>query len=296
MAQPPFDAKQHNRAWLYSLSAAVMLLLGGSAWAQQRIVSIGGDITETVFALGAGPNVVATDTTSQFPTVVKKLPKVGYLRGLSAEGLLSMRPDLVIISGAAGPETTLDLLRGSGVNIVEFASEYHPQIIHRKIDGIAQVLQRTQAAQALHQQVNADLQRLRSTTPSLGDERSMLFFATLRDGAPRAAGRDTAAQGLIDLLGGDNVFAQRSGYKSLSLEAAVQADPDWILVLRNYAMQDQGAADAARHPALALTRAATEGRIFMVDVEPLLQFGPRTPAAALELLQAMLRQKQPTQP
>lgn len=274
---------------------AILLLSGAPAWAQQRIVTVGGDITETVFALGAGPKVVATDTTSHYPIAVEDLPKVGYLRGLSAEGLLSMRPDLIIISGAAGPETTLELLRGSGVNIVEFASEYHPQIIHQKIDGIAKALQRTAAAPALHRQVDSDLQRLAQATPQLGSDRTMLFFATLSDGAPRAAGRDTAAQGLIDLLGGKNVFAQRSGYQSLSLEAAVQAEPDWIFVLRNYAMQDSSAAQAARHPALALTRAAREGRIFMVDVEPLLQFSPRTPAAALELLQTMLRQKPPSQ-
>lgn len=296
MGQTMHPVVRSPRVWACCLAVLAALLLSVPAWAQQRIITIGGDITETVYALGAGQQIVATDTTSHFPRAAQDLPRVGYLRGLSAEGLLSMRPDLLIISGAAGPEATLQLIRRSGVSLLEFASEYDPSIIHHKIDRIAQALQRTDAARALHRQVNADLEQLRATRMQLAEQRSVLFFATLRDGAPRAAGRDTAAQGLIDLLGGENVFAQQSGYKSLSLEAAVQADPDWILVLRNYAMQDQGAADAARHPALALTRAARQGRIFMVDVDPLLQFGPRTPAAALDLLHAMLSLVQPSSP
>jgi iron complex transport system substrate-binding protein len=80
-----------------------------------RIVAVGGDVTEILYALGADALIVATDTTSLYPSAALQTPKVGYLRSLAAEGILSLEPTLVIAAGGAGPPETLAQLRDAGV-------------------------------------------------------------------------------------------------------------------------------------------------------------------------------------
>ncbi|MBL4906118.1 MAG: ABC transporter substrate-binding protein, partial [Sneathiella sp.] len=63
-----------------------------------RIVSVGGALTEMLYALGESARIVGADTTSYYPLAAKELPKVGYQRNLSAEGILSLKPDLLLIN------------------------------------------------------------------------------------------------------------------------------------------------------------------------------------------------------
>ena len=72
-----------------------------------RIVSVSGATTEIVYALGAEKQLVGSDTTSLFPAAALQTPKVGYMRQLSAEGLLSLKPDAVITTHEAGPAAVL---------------------------------------------------------------------------------------------------------------------------------------------------------------------------------------------
>mgnify|MGYP002397398202 FL=1 len=85
----------------------------------QRIVSVGGDVTEIIFALGLGDRVVAVDTTSQYPPdAVKEKKSVGYMRALSTEGVLSVAPTLIVASADAGPPEVVAALKGSTVPFV----------------------------------------------------------------------------------------------------------------------------------------------------------------------------------
>lgn len=77
--------------WLLSL--LFVLPLGASA--SERIVSIGGDVTEIVYALGAEQQLIARDSTSLHPQAAAALPDVGYMRQLNAEGILSDRKSVV---------------------------------------------------------------------------------------------------------------------------------------------------------------------------------------------------------
>eukprot|EP01136_Pigoraptor_vietnamica_P034580 Opistho-1_new@98715 len=73
-----------------------------------RLVTVSGAITEVVFALGAESMLVGSDTTSVWPEAALRTPKVGYMRQLSAEGLLSLRPSAVIATHEAGPPLVFD--------------------------------------------------------------------------------------------------------------------------------------------------------------------------------------------
>jgi iron complex transport system substrate-binding protein len=83
-----------------------------------RIVSLNGDITEVIFALGLGKSVVATDTSATYPAGAAALPKIGYQRTLNAEGILSFSPTVVIGNVDAGPPPVIQQLRDASVPVV----------------------------------------------------------------------------------------------------------------------------------------------------------------------------------
>ena len=82
------------------------------------IVSVGGPVTEIIYALGEQDRLVGRDTTSVYPPEANDLPNVGYMRALSAEGVLSLSPDLILARSTSGPPVTLDQLAASSVPIV----------------------------------------------------------------------------------------------------------------------------------------------------------------------------------
>ncbi len=269
---------------IVAIVAILAVQITPGAHAQDRVVSVGGDLTEIIYALGAGERIVATDSTSVYPEAAGQTPKVGYLRRLSAEGVLSVEPDLVLVSGAARPREAVAQIRAAGVRMIEMEPDYTIGGVLEKTRIVAETLGleargRTFAAEI--ERAWADAQR---AMDALDISPSVLFFAATPDGAPRAAGADTAADGVIRLIGGRNVFADHSGYKSLSLEAAVAADPDIILIMTHHADRVGGAEAVYAHPALSLTTAAKERRIFFVDQLSVMQFGPRMPAAIASLV------------
>src|SRR5690606_11549612 len=83
-----------------------------------RIVSVGGAVTEILYALGLADRVVAVDSTSLYPQAVRAKPNVGYMRQLSAEGVLGLNPSLVLASEASGPQETLAVLEAASVPLV----------------------------------------------------------------------------------------------------------------------------------------------------------------------------------
>ncbi|MEM6539171.1 MAG: ABC transporter substrate-binding protein [Pseudomonadota bacterium] len=271
-----------GRHLLFSFIATLLFVSPASA--QDRIVSVGGDVTEIIFALGEGDRVAAVDTTSVYPAETADLPKVGYMRQLSAEGVLSAEPDLIIISGAAGPETALQLLRDSGVPIIEMETEYTVDSIIEKTRRTAEAIGRAEEGETLVEQIKADWADAQKIMGDLDFSPSALFIAATQDGAARAAGAETAANGVIDLIGGENVFSDYTGYKTLSLEGAVAADPDIILMMVHHAGRIGGKENVAKHPALSLTNAAQTDNIYFVDQLEVMQFTPRTPKAVAALV------------
>ncbi|MCX7740062.1 MAG: ABC transporter substrate-binding protein, partial [Meiothermus sp.] len=84
----------------------------------ERIVSLDGVTTEILFALGVGDKVVGRDTSSYYPAAVNKLPTVGYQFQLNAEGILALRPTLVLGREDARPPQVFDQLAAAGVTVV----------------------------------------------------------------------------------------------------------------------------------------------------------------------------------
>jgi len=270
--------------------ASAVLALGSVATAQDedhRIVSVGGDVTEIVYALGHGEHVVATDSTSVYPPEARETPKVGYVRQLAAESLLSLNPSLLILGGAAGPEPVVEQLRALGVNMLELDTEYTIDAVRHKVEQVAGALGEAEAGAAMIADINADWAEFQQIVARTDSRPTALFFASLGDGGPRAAGTGTAAHAVLEYLGVENAFGDRQGYRALSTEAAVAADPDFIFVMSHNARLLGGLEAVGSDPALALTSAGRNGRIIAVDSVRIMSFGPRFAEGMVEAALAL---------
>ena len=131
----------------FAAAAAVVVPVG----AQQppRIVAVGSSITEIIYALGAEKLLVGVDTTSMYPEAARALPQVGYMRALSAEGVLSLRPTLIIATTAAGPPGALDQLKATGIEVLILPDLYDYDSVITKIAAVGKVTGKVAQADAM---------------------------------------------------------------------------------------------------------------------------------------------------
>lgn len=249
-----------------------------------RIVSVGGAVTEVVFALGFADNVVAVDSTSQYPRAVREKLDVGYMRRLSAEPILGLAPSVVLAVEDAGPETALNQLRESGVPVVLVPDDPSYDGVLKKIELIAAALDVEEKGREVATTLRADFNRLNDAVGSVGKRPKVLFLLSIgQGGAPLAGGRDTSADGIIRLAGGTNAVDAFESFKPLSPEAAVLAAPDVLLVTDRTLELLGGKAGLLGLPEISLTPAAQQGRVVAIDGLLLLGFGPRTGQAVRTL-------------
>jgi iron complex transport system substrate-binding protein len=273
------------------VAGAVLGVAGAPAAAdgvdRSRIVAVGGDVTEIVFALDAGDRLVAVDSTSQYPAAARELPDVGYLRRLSAEPILSLQPDRVLAAEDAGPPQALDQLRDAGVEVTTVPDIPTPQGVVRKVRRVAAALGLEPRGRALAARLERRFAALSDRLAAVSDKPRVLLLLSVGRGTPMTAGTDTAADGIIRLSGGANAVQGLSGYKPLSPEAMVEAAPDVVLVTHRTLEQLGGERALLDRPALSATPAGRTGRVVAMDGLLLLGFGPRTPTAIAELAEAL---------
>ncbi|WP_309799763.1 heme/hemin ABC transporter substrate-binding protein [Inquilinus ginsengisoli] len=268
---------------LLAIAAAALLSAALPARAEppQRVVVAGGDLTEIVYALHAEGRIVGVDTTSLYPPAARTLPQVGYLRQLSAEGVLSLGPDLVLTTASAGPPAVLEQIRSAGTALDILKEGFTADAVIAKIEGVEAAL--GLADQGLSQGVRADFAAVAEAVAKAPTQPRVLFVLSLTAGAPLGGGSGTAADGVIRLAGGTNAVGEVERYKQLSPEAVAAAAPD-VVVIASHAVEANGGIDAiAKLPVFAETPAGKNGRVIQMDSLYLLGFGPRTPQAARDL-------------
>lgn len=259
--------------WLVFLAVVTSTAFAGTP---ARIVSVGGAATETVFALGAGGSVVGVDTSSVYPEEASSLPQVGYQRMLSAEGIASLKPDMVILASTAGPHAAVDQLEKLGIPLLRLKEGYDIESTLARVQQIGKALDQTSHAGEICRKIEADAAAI--AAPRHPPQR-VLFVMSAGGGAPMVAGTGTAADAAIRLSGGANAGADFSGYKQLSSEALVALDPE-VVVTTSRTMK--AAASGELLPGLSLTTAGKNNRMIVMDDLYLLGFGPRTGEALAE--------------
>jgi iron complex transport system substrate-binding protein len=231
---------------------------------------------------------VAVDTSGKEIDGMGDKPDVGYVRMLGAEGILSQKPDLFLVSGEAGPSPVLEQVRAAGVDVVVVPNGHSLDNIDDTIRAVATATGRTEDGDKLITRVETDLQTLRATTTSGDRERpGVVFLLARHGGALMAAGSDTAAHAMIEASGGRNICADFTGYQPLSAEVFAAATPDFVIVSESVGGND--AELLAIVPGLGSAQAAGELRVIRVDDAAFLGFGPRAPSAAAEVALALRR-------
>jgi iron complex transport system substrate-binding protein len=252
-----------------------------------RIVSIGGAVTETIYALGLEGRIVGVDTTSLYPPeALKRAPNVGYMRALSAEGILSLKPSSVIAIDGSGPPAALKLVSDGGVPLTMIHDEPSPDGIAAKIETIGKLMGVEEKAVTLADETRARFALVEHMRPQTPKPPRVLFILSLQNGRPMVGGRGTAADAIIRLAGAANAAETIDGYKPMTDEGVIAAAPDVILKMNNGNMVG-GRDDIFSLPAFAATPAATNRTLIGMDGLYLLGFGPRTPDAARDLRAAL---------
>lgn len=247
-----------------------------------RIVSIGGSITEIVYALGEERHLVARDSTSSYPEEAQKLPDVGYMRALSPEGVLSVNPSGILALQGSGPKEAVDVLKKSSVPFIEVPDRFNHEGILEKIRIVGKALGVEAKAEKLAAETDAKLTAAEKQTASIKERKRVLFVLSTQGGKILAAGGDTAADGIIRLAGAVNAVEGFSGYKGMTDEAIISAKPDVILTMKGGGppiSEDELFAN----PAVASTPAGTNRKMVSMWGGYLLGFGPRTAEAIHDL-------------
>nr|WP_246748538.1 ABC transporter substrate-binding protein [Rhizobium setariae] len=271
-----------------ALATSAALAEGQKPVDTSRLVSIGGAVTEIVYALGEGDKLIARDSTSFYPHEAMKLPDVGYMRALSPEGVLSVNPSAILMIQGSGPKETLDVLSKASVPLVTIPEGYDKDAIIAKIKAVGTALNVEDKADDLAAKVAADVDVAQASAAKIPEDKRkrVLFVLTMQNGKIMAAGQHTAADGILKMSGAINATAAFHGYKPLNDETIIEAKPDVILMMRD---NGPGVSDAEvlANPAIALTPAGKNRALIRQSGMTLLGFGPRTAEAIRELSKAL---------
>jgi len=263
----------------------------------QRWISSGGSLSEWVVVLGGEKHLVGVDSTSQHPASLRELPSIGYQRQLAAEGMLALRPEVLIGSEEMGPPPVLAQLRGAGVQVEMLSSTPDLDSLHSSLQRIGALLGEPQRAEQTFAAYQQRLQQQADWLQAAQRQQAapgVLLLLGHAGGSPLAGGKASAADWLIEHAGGRNL-ASHTGYKALSTEALLALDPE-VVIIADRSLAGDAARDALlkQNPALAATRAARNQRLVMLDPTLLVGgLGPRLPDGLAALSAAFYPASQP---
>ncbi|WP_053163328.1 heme/hemin ABC transporter substrate-binding protein [Pseudomonas brassicacearum] len=271
-----------------ALCVALLVNQGASA-AQlpQRWVSAGGAVSEWVSALGGESKLVGVDSTSQHPESLRALPSVGYQRQLSAEGVLSLRPQILVGTEEMGPPPVLAQIRSAGVQVELFSATPDLPALQGNLRHLGKLLGAEAEAARLFDLYQKQLtQQQARVTEAQRKQKApgVLLLVGSSGGKPLVAGKGTSADWLLQQAGGHNL-ATHSGYKSFSVETLASLNPQ-VLVFADRALSGEEARAALfrENPILSSTRAARDGRVMELDPTLLVGgLGPRLPQSLMTL-------------
>ena len=249
-----------------------------------RLISIGGALTEIIYLLKADAELVGVDTTSIYPAAATRLPNVGYTRSLSSEGILALRPTQLIATEDAGPPIVLKQMIDAGIPLSILPSGHQLIDVIDRVRTIGRLVHRTDAAQALVSRLLLEWNttQKRVANSKLNSTR-VLFILSQNPNQLMVGGEKTSASAMITYAGARNAISGFSGFKPLTPEAVIAANPDVLLLTDQGMKAIGGISGVLRLPGIKQTRAGKEQKVVSLEAMYLLGFGPRFPLAVAEL-------------
>lgn len=253
--------------------------------ANQRIVIAGGSLTEIVFALGAGDEVVGVDKTSSYPEKVKQLPQIGYWKLLNIEGVLSLKPTLFITLNDVEPDNVIEKVSESKVDVL--ALQRVPgtiELLYENIGKIASKLNKQKEGELLINRIKTNLADIQTKIATHPQKTKVLSLMSM-GGTNSVAGKNTTIDALIAIAGGENL-AKHNSFKSYTAESIIAINPE-VIILNKYSIDQLGGLDKiATIPGITETAAFKNNRITIIDDSYLFGIGPRVDEAAKLLFQS----------
>lgn len=268
------------RAWFACLFIALAGAChsGLAAATPQRVVSLGGSVTEIVYALKQGHTLIGSDLSSVYPEQALQLPRVGYYRSLPLEGLVSLRPDLILASEQAGPPDVLARVQQLGISVESVRDNGSLDGLYARIRAIAVALgvaeQGTELAKQVQANIDAALADAKRTLPAGNPVSAVMVLK--RTSQMMGAGANTTAGNLLRLAGLHNPLSAQPGYKPLSAEAVASMQPELIITTTSSIEAVGGKEAFLNTPGINLTPAAKRGQLLVIDDMLILGLGPRT--------------------
>lgn len=247
----------------------------------QRIVCLSKHLTEMVFALGKGHNIVAVDLSSTYPDSAKLLKTVGYHRALSPESIIAMDPDLVIHSNDIGPENVLPQITKAGLTIKAFGAANTFDSAKLLLTQLGNFFRAEHKADSICKKMDVDFAKAQEELNSrhIADTPSVMIihFGRANNVYFVMSGRNGVGDKMIKLAGGKTAHYDAKGARQISAEAIAESNPD-IIIATDYGFDQMGSMEkfATGVPGVSLTNAAKNKRIYRFEEHDLIYFGPRT--------------------
>lgn len=252
-----------------------------------RIVSVSKHLTEMLFALGKGHDIVACDLTSTFPDSTKLLPTVGYHRALNPEGIISMKPDLVIHSNDIGPANVITQLEKVGLTIKTFGAASSFDSAKLVLLELGKFFGAEVKVDSIINKMDNDMQKVKLLQTLMKDTPSVMIihYGQANNNFFVMSGRNGTGDKMIKSAGGRTAVYDAKGARQISAEAVAAANPD-IIIATNFGFDKMGGTieKFKTVPGVALTNAAKNNRIYRFEEHDLVYFGPRAPENVMKLM------------
>jgi iron complex transport system substrate-binding protein len=251
--------------------------------AQDRIITAGSAITETVCALGDCDKIVASDRTSLYPEKIQQLPSIGYRSGINAEGIISLKPTLIIAEKDYVEEAVLTQLSSTSIKLVIIDRKNNVNDTKKIISQIASALGRVEEGKKLIEDLEQDLNEAKLLLQKTTTTPKVLCVYNRGTATVSIAGKDTFGE-ILNYLGAANAVGSVNGYKPLNTEALIAANPDYLLMVSSGFESIGGIEGVLKIPGVAQTTAGKKRQIIAFDSLMLTNFGPRLGQAVRELV------------
>lgn len=247
-----------------------------------KIVSINGTVSEILAGLGLEDQIIGVDVASTYPESLQAKPKVGHSRQLSAEGIVSLGPDMVLgLATDVKPELA-EQIKSTGVTLHLFDQEFTKEGARNLIRSVADTLGLQAKGDSLIQVLDKDLAAV--DTISFKDPKPRVLFIYARGaGTMMVGGEGTQVAQMIELAGGVNAVSGFSEYKPLTSEAVVAANPDVILLFNSGLSSLGGVEGIMQVQGISETNAGKNKKFVEMDGQFLTGFSPRLGQAIAEL-------------
>lgn len=273
--------------------ALTAITVAGKAQSSERIITAGSALTEIVCALGDCDKIIASDRTSLYPEHIQQLPSIGYRSGISAEGIISLKPTLVIAEKDYVDAAVLQQLASSGIKLLVVEERFDFNDTKKCITQIAAVLKREAEGKKLIAKNETELAEAKALLAKGTASPKTLCIYNRGTATVSVAGKKTFSN-ILHYAGASNAVPDVEGYKPLNTEALIAADPEYIVMASSGLESIGGIEGALKIPGVAQTTAGKKKQIIGMNSLKLTNFGPRfgeTVKALVMMLHPELRAK-----